>query len=273
MKQLSELADKIVRTADQVRSSGAIPDELNRWLTMTPEKLAEDMERPRTHNINDRRFTAMPPAPGPKESALRDMRTEQDKDRASRRIAKLKASVERKKREASGEAAAMPAQGREALAKIASEALDRSSRPRKIEPSATEPAMPDEPQEKTTMETTTVHVNDVHKIKHPAAKANRESWPAGKSKAKAAKAKAAKAKKAPAKPEKAGDRSDGLKPGSKLAKMLDAAVAAGKDGITEEALCKKIGGWKACAVTLRRVCERVGAKCAKVGGKFVVTLK
>src|SRR5581483_9945078 len=67
-------------------------------------------------------------------------------------------------------------------------------------------------------------------------------------------------------------RPDGLREGSKLAKLLDTAVAAGPAGMTEADLCKKIGGWKACAVTLRRVCERVGAKCERKDGKFVVTL-
>lgn len=81
-----------------------------------------------------------------------------------------------------------------------------------------------------------------------------------------------KAKKQPkAKP--TGDRPDGLKAGTKLAKLLDAAVAAGPKGSTEDDLCKKLGGWKKCRVTLRRVVERVGGKLTTVDGRLVVTLK
>src|SRR5512146_1321619 len=69
-------------------------------------------------------------------------------------------------------------------------------------------------------------------------------------------------------------RPDGLREGSQQAKLLDAAVAAGAEGATEAELCKKLGGWKKCASTLRRVCEKVGAKCVRTNdGRFVVTLK
>lgn len=96
---------------------------------------------------------------------------------------------------------------------------------------------------------------------------------------------AKKGRKAPGKPTKAPKRTkapqpagkterrpDGLREGSKGALMLDTAVAAGTKGITESDLCAAIG-WKKCAVTLRRVCAQVGAKCERKDGKFVVTLK
>ena len=38
--------------------------------------------------------------------------------------------------------------------------------------------------------------------------------------------------------------------------MLDLALAPG--GATEEAICKELG-WKKCRVTLKRVCDKVGA--------------
>lgn len=94
--------------------------------------------------------------------------------------------------------------------------------------------------------------------------------PAGKEAAKKP-AKAAKGAKAPTVAADFRNRPDGLRRGSKLALLLDAAAAAGKAGATEAELCKKLG-WKACAVTLRRVCDRVGAKCERKDGKFVVTL-
>jgi hypothetical protein len=87
---------------------------------------------------------------------------------------------------------------------------------------------------------------------------------------KAAKAKARTPVKAAA---KTTGRPDGLRTDSKQAKLLDAAVAAGAKGSTEAELCKKLGGWKKCAVTLRRVCEKVGAKVERADGRFVVTLK
>lgn len=74
-------------------------------------------------------------------------------------------------------------------------------------------------------------------------------------------------------PAAASSRPDGLRAGSKQALLLDAAVAAGSIGATEAELCKKLGGWKKCAVTLRRVCEKVGAKVERVEGRFVVTQK
>lgn len=67
----------------------------------------------------------------------------------------------------------------------------------------------------------------------------------------------------------AGPRADGLKPGSKLAKLYDAAVAAGAEGVTEEQLSKKLG-WVKCASTLRRVCDRVGASIERKDGRFIV---
>lgn len=48
-----------------------------------------------------------------------------------------------------------------------------------------------------------------------------------------------------------------LRPGSKLAIMRD--MISRPEGATEEAVCKKLG-WKKCRVTIKRVCERIGAK-------------
>ena len=90
---------------------------------------------------------------------------------------------------------------------------------------------------------------------------------------KAAAAKTAKATKTAKPAQASGTRPDGLKAGTKLAKLLDAAVAAGTMGATEAELCKKLGGWKKCRVTLRRVVERVGGKLTTVDGRLVVTLK
>lgn len=61
-----------------------------------------------------------------------------------------------------------------------------------------------------------------------------------------------------------------LREGSKQAKLYEAALAAGSKGATEADLCRKLG-WKKCAVTLRRVCERMGATVTRVDGRFVVT--
>lgn len=77
--------------------------------------------------------------------------------------------------------------------------------------------------------------------------------PAGKPAAK-------KAPKAPAAPKAApaasAGRPDGLRPGSKQAQMLDMVLAP--TGATEAEICKALG-WKKCRVTLKRVCEKVGA--------------
>lgn len=68
-------------------------------------------------------------------------------------------------------------------------------------------------------------------------------------------------------------RPDGLKAGTKLAKLLDAAVDAGAKGSTEAELCRKVG-WVKCMATLRRLCDRVGAKLdRKDDGRYVVVLK
>jgi hypothetical protein len=52
-------------------------------------------------------------------------------------------------------------------------------------------------------------------------------------------------------------RPDGLRDGSKQAAMLDLALR--QEGATEAVICKALG-WKKCRVTLKRVCEKVGAK-------------
>lgn len=54
----------------------------------------------------------------------------------------------------------------------------------------------------------------------------------------------------------AGARPDGLRPGSKQAQMLDMVLAP--TGATEAEICRALG-WKKCRVTLKRVCEKVGA--------------
>lgn len=90
----------------------------------------------------------------------------------------------------------------------------------------------------------------------------------GPKRARAAKpAKAAKAAKA------VGGRPDGLREGSKQAIMLDMVLA--KDGATEEAICKKLGGWKRCRVTLTRVCDKVGAELVRdeKTGRFHATMR
>ena len=53
-----------------------------------------------------------------------------------------------------------------------------------------------------------------------------------------------------------GTRPDGLRPGSKMATMLDMALRP--EGATEAQICKVLG-WKKCRVTLKRTCQKVGA--------------
>lgn len=53
------------------------------------------------------------------------------------------------------------------------------------------------------------------------------------------------------------ERSDGLRPGSKMAIMIDMALRP--QGATEAEICKKIG-WKKCRVTLTRTAEKIGAE-------------
>lgn len=53
-----------------------------------------------------------------------------------------------------------------------------------------------------------------------------------------------------------GTRPDGLRPGSKMATMLDMVLRP--EGATEAQICKVIG-WVKCRVTLKRTCEKVGA--------------
>lgn len=74
-------------------------------------------------------------------------------------------------------------------------------------------------------------------------------------------------RKAPATPAPAaGERADGLRTGSKQAVMLDMVLS--DTGATEAELCKALA-WKKCRVTLKRVCEKVGAslKSDKVEGR------
>ena len=51
-------------------------------------------------------------------------------------------------------------------------------------------------------------------------------------------------------------RTDGLRPGSKMAIMIDMVLRS--QGATESEICKKIG-WKKCRVTLKRTAEKIGA--------------
>jgi len=59
-------------------------------------------------------------------------------------------------------------------------------------------------------------------------------------------------------------RPDGLRQNSKQSVMLDMVLRA--SGATEAEICKKLG-WKACLVTLRRTCERVGVELRREPGK------
>lgn len=74
---------------------------------------------------------------------------------------------------------------------------------------------------------------------------------------KTARASARKTTKATTKTAKAtAERRDGLRAGSKQAMMVD--IAFRKGGATEAEICAKLG-WKKCRVTLKRVCDRIGA--------------
>lgn len=59
-------------------------------------------------------------------------------------------------------------------------------------------------------------------------------------------------------------RPDGLRVGSKQSMMLDMALR--KNGATEAEICEELG-WRACLVTLRRTCEKVGASLTREPGK------
>ena len=65
-------------------------------------------------------------------------------------------------------------------------------------------------------------------------------------------------------------RADGLREGSKQAQMLDLALDPA--GVTEAAICKKLG-WEKCSATLGRVCDKVGASLVRKDGKFFATMK
>jgi len=195
--------ERIANVAARIRAGGT-PDFLNRWLTMTPEKLAEH-EAAILRQIN-RRNEPMS-TPGPKEQALRAARTETTTPPAT---AAMKSAGKTAEPKESGVKKA--AQAKQTLKKAAP--APKSAKPKKATAKSAQ----------TNARTPVVA------------------------------------------------RPDGLRLGSKLAKLLDAAVAAGPEGSTEKDLCKKIGGWEACAATLRRVCARVGATCERKDGKFVVTL-
>lgn len=67
--------DDIDKIAQRTRDAG-LPDDLNRWLGMTPEKLAESEAKIRRYVAadNTKRSTEMPRTKGPKEQALAGMR-------------------------------------------------------------------------------------------------------------------------------------------------------------------------------------------------------
>lgn len=69
---------------------------------------------------------------------------------------------------------------------------------------------------------------------------------------------------AAAAPPVSGKRPDGLRVGSKEARMLDLVLQAGTAGITEAAICADLG-WKRCRVTLGRVCEKAKAELTSTG--------
>jgi len=53
------------------------------------------------------------------------------------------------------------------------------------------------------------------------------------------------------------ERPDGLRPGTKMATMLDMVLTP--RGATEAEICNKIG-WKKCRVTLQRTAKKAGAE-------------
>lgn len=65
---------EIDATAARLRADG-LPDSLNRWLGMTPEVLAESEAKVAREVDRQRRSTTMPKAVGPKEQALRDLKS------------------------------------------------------------------------------------------------------------------------------------------------------------------------------------------------------
>lgn len=60
------------------------------------------------------------------------------------------------------------------------------------------------------------------------------------------------------------------KPGTKNAKLFEAALKSGKDGITWDALAKKIG-WQRCSWTLKLICRRKKARLEERDGRVFVT--
>lgn len=88
--------------------------------------------------------------------------------------------------------------------------------------------------------------------RHSATNASAAAAPSRKGKAKATDRKPT--KKARATPRDTG-RPDGLRPGSKMATMIDMTLRP--KGATEAAICEEIG-WKKCRVTLKRTAEKAG---------------
>lgn len=58
--------------------------------------------------------------------------------------------------------------------------------------------------------------------------------------------------------------------GSKNAILLDAAIKAGKNGSTWDALAKKVG-WQRCSYSLKTLCKQVGARLEERNDRVYVT--
>jgi hypothetical protein len=195
---------------------------------------------------------------GPKEEQIRALRAQQD---ANRKL-KSRGRIEKLKAKLSGATKAMPLVGAAALQKIAEAsaptkiAVDQAlarAQGRNLDAAMLSPNWPTAPaaaqQETTTMKTS---VNSKPNTSKKTVKKAARKAPAA-SKAKAATSKPSATKNAQA----AGSgREDGLRPNSKQAVMLDLVLRP--EGATEKVICKKLG-WKKCRVTLKRVCDKVGA--------------
>jgi hypothetical protein len=180
---------------------------------------------------------------GPKEQAIRDLKASAGTparpfnpyaaEHAAQRKAKTQARIATLKAKLSGVTAAMPLEGKAALAKIAEASASAQPKETKM---TTEPAA-----------APAVHIDDLHKSDHPIAKANARSWsdrPGQVKKRKTAKA-APKAKgasvtaargKGPKKPAK---RTSAVAAGSKTALIVE--MLKRKDGCTTKEVLAATG--------------------------------
>lgn len=194
MADLLELAKKIEANAATLRESGC-PEPLNRWATMTPQKLEEQQ---------------MAQKIGPREQALRLQRlptTDRPfdpyaKEHAENKRLKAKGRIAAMKAKLSGEAAKMPLEGKAALA-----AIDQP-------PEAPAPAQPKE--ESAVEQTASIETGAV-KRKAPRVSKPKTKTPKKAKAAKVAKVKVAKAKK-PSAPKAA--KTEGVREGTKLALVV-----------------------------------------------------